>query len=253
LGDINKAENEIIKATKILKQANYSFKDQGFYYYVLAKIYFDKGLFDEALKNINSGIEFEKNLPLDGATIANFILQSEILYKQEKIKEASIIANKMCQSALKIYKDPDHEILARILLVVIRNMIGLRDFDAAKQDINKCERIYNLLYMSRGVFNSDVGLLFQLKGNLAFEQNKFSDAIEFYNKAEEIYDNVLIKKESDDISDLYLKMGLAYLNAGNKKKGYIYLKQNYTIFGLRHPRTIKIINYLSAEDLPMPW
>ena len=83
-------------------------------------------------------------------------------------------------------------------------------------------------------------LAYQEIGNIYAKQGKYEEALQAYLKSETIYTTVLTTTAIDDVSRLYAAMAHLGLTTNDPELAQLYTRQHSDLFGLAHPRTMKL-------------
>lgn len=251
--DIDGATSYLETSEKIILQNDQSVK-KGLFYAVKALYEMNKGHFETALENNKLAIQFERNLNIGKdlpGEIPFYILESEILLKQEKYTEALKISKDLLQNVQAFYKDEEHELASRVMIILASSALHSGDFALAKSSINKAIDILKNSYSIDNVNKPDIDMANALivLGDVQAQEKDFLEANKTYLQAEEIFRALFVEAKTDDVSYLYSRLALNGLNLNDSYQVDHYLKMHKEKFGEKHPRTQKIIEFMVKKEI----
>jgi DNA-binding CsgD family transcriptional regulator len=221
-GDVERSEFNIEKAKKIIDQYPQSELDFGLYWFIVAKTELLKGSYAQALEAIEKNIQVDSQLSQDTFTAPTYMLQAEILNTMGNYNQALPIIERIYNQEL-LGKNANHEFHARLLTTLASSQASLGKLEAALKHINQaCEIFENEMqkYANHNANNSDHAAALVVKGDVLFKKNDFKEAVNSYNKAEDIYLNRYGENfgKTQDITYLLAQRAKADIKAQNAGK-----------------------------------
>jgi hypothetical protein len=254
-GDITDAQIYIELAEKALndneKSLNFGGKD--LFYFTYAKLCLDKNELDKALSFSDLDMMVMKNKlnkEILVSDIPSYLLKNEILIRKGIYQETYDSLMDIYHKLKNIYKEED--LAARTATLLSRAANGLEKKDiAAQYGALGVKMLYEI--HGENSNNYEIAMANFALGQAYETQEDFINASLLYGIAEENFNKIFLKKETDDIARLYKSLAIlgVKMSDGEKMKHYYnQLKEN---FGSDHYEAIEIINFLKNKDLPMPW
>lgn len=242
-GYLRKAAEDIKKVELLLdKHQNISLPIRGFYYFVNALIEMYKGNNHNALEIISKGEEIKKKLAYEfQASAATFLLKAEILLRLGKIEQGYQIARALYEKSLSHFEG-DHEMQARIIIELAAAESEQGKLNMAEEHVDKAIKIVLKQFGADKkeddlLKNDDLAFLYIVKGDIFYKKEYFKEALSYYEKALEIFNTRYRTIEIDLFSELYYKMAIAALKAGDMLtyKHFLLLQEKH--YGIEHIRT----------------
>jgi tetratricopeptide (TPR) repeat protein len=196
---------------------------------------FNEGLSKEAEKNIESSLA-----PI-------YTMQAEILNYMGRYKEAYDIANKVYFCEIEAAGE-ENETTAYALVQISRAALGISNYELALESSSKAKNFYlndparkNVKIIESN--DSDFAAALVAEADALYSLGRVSEAIESYSMAEAIFYNKYREnmKFVDEISYLYYRASLASYGLAEQAWYEKFSKSHIELFGLEHPRTIKIL------------
>jgi hypothetical protein len=182
--------------------------------------------------------------------IPSYLLKNEILIRKGIYQETYDSLMDIYHKLKNIYKEED--LAARTATLLSRAANGLEKKDiAAQYGALGVKMLYEI--HGENSNNYEIAMANFALGQAYETQEDFINASLLYGIAEENFNKIFLKKETDDIARLYKSLAIlgVKMSDGEKMKHYYnQLKEN---FGSDHYEAIEIINFLKNKDLPMPW
>lgn len=254
--DVDNAMIYLNEAEKLInngKNNNQSVKIVLFYA-VKAVYHMNIGDFEKALKENKLAIEIDHGENIrekSPGELPFYLLESEILLKQGKYQEALDKTKEMLSIAKDFYKDEEHELTSRIMIILSGAAIKLGRLELAKNNISKAIEIMHLTFAENNVTTPDLDManaLVVLGDIQAYEQD-YLLANENYLKAEAMFKRLFVGAKTDDVSYLYSRLAINSANLNDRYQVEYYLKAHKDKFGLSHPRTNEIIEYVAKKEM----
>jgi predicted DNA-binding protein len=234
---------EAIKTTKNESQKPY-------YFGTSAIIRLKHGQYDLCLKAIDSCFEaIEKKKDPEYLPFAMMFKAHCLLY-QGKAQEAYELVEKSYPLLLDIFGTPDCAMVVNAQLIRGGCLSALgrltEAFDVVRQTLDSYEHSSGYENdVLKGMGHRILGEIYEAEGNL-------SKAYEEYVIAESIYAKILQEKSLADLGLLYMRFAIL----GAKMKDDVMVNKYLTLhiqdFGLSHPRTLEIKEYLDGQGLSLP-
>ncbi len=173
------------------------------------------------------------------------LLKAQCILCQGQTQQAHEIIEEIYPRLLKVFVSPESMVLVKCQIIKGASLasFGKREeaIDIVKQSLESYEK-------SSG-FENDVlkGLGYRILGEIYEADGNLPKAYEQYAKAESIYAKILQEKSLADLGLLYMR--LAILGAKMKDDTMVkkYLTLHINDFGLSHPRTLEIKEYLDGQ------
>ncbi len=247
-GDIENADKYVSFAKKIIVN-NSTIKDCLFNA-VKAKIEMDKGNYEIALDLITKAIDHEeiKDINEVPGEWPFFLLQSEVLLRMGRYQEAFYQSNKLYELANKYYKGADHELIARILIVLSASAIKLNNIELAEKSIKRGLHILRKIF-GDDIIDIDMSNTLLVLGEVNEKQHRYIEANEYYLMAELMFNKLFEESRTDDISYLYYRLTINGAKLKSPFQLSHYIKLHIKKFGIHHHRTEKLANYCVDNNL----
>lgn len=256
-GRVREAEPYIDKTEMLIKKPGFPKVNLSVFYFIKAKYYLENGQYEEALKQIEYSIKtieegFNESKSVIFTSIPDKLLKSEILLRMGKKEEAYSIANKVHEASLGII-EKDHELYSRILLTLSSAEVANGNIKQAKIHVKKATTIIKNKYdMSENHLlrqDDDLASALIIEGDINHEEGNKSEALREYLEAKEIlhtrYENIV---EVDKLNELYMKIFMVALESNDKYLVDKFFELNKSHFGIKHPRTERMIGLLSGKS-----
>lgn len=220
------------------------------YFTTLALIRLRYGQYDQSLKELDS---YFKAIS-DGSNAQSLpfaqLIKAHCLLYQGKVHEAYHLIEKCYPQLLEIAGTLECAMLVNTQLIKGACLAAFGNLEEALQVIQQSLGPYE---KSTG-FENDVlkGMGYRLLGEIYEVKGDFEKACEEYLKAEKIYDKILQEKSLDDLSLLYTRLALLGAKQRDDTMVKKYLSLHINDFGLSHPRTFKIKQYLDSQGFSLP-
>lgn len=230
LGHIKDALGNIEAAEQNLKFCH-KYSDEGLLYYIKARAQMENGTYLEALKSINTGIEYDtKNFGINGFTILSVALKIEILYRANLFAEVQ-------QEILKINSDilqgirPQSK--SRLLNIIALGHISNKEIDKADKIIKE-----NIIKLGEPVpidiIGDKLAHALMIKGEIELQKRNYTEAIKYYKVSEVKYRKIYKDLSVDTMSNLFFKIAHTSILAGDWFEFYIYKVLHEKYFGKEH-------------------
>ena len=241
-GDIDNAD-KYVNLAEVIIRSNHGIK-AGLFNAVKAKVEMDKGNYRNALNLVTKAIDYEevKDIREVPGEWPLFLLQAEVFLKAGRYSEAFDLSNKLYELANKYYKDTEHELIARILIVLSASAIKLSKLELAKNYIEKALYILRKI-LGDDAIDIDMANTLVILGEVNEKQHRYTEANEYYLMAELSFKQLFEDLRTDDISYLYYRLGINGIKSRNPFQFSQYLNLHKAKFGLLHHRTEKLIRY----------
>ncbi|KAB2832576.1 MAG: hypothetical protein F9K49_07900 [Caedimonadaceae bacterium] len=234
---------EIVKVTK-----NESQKPAFFGTSALIRLRY--GQYEQCLKDLDSCFELiskEKNpqyLPF------SMLIKAHCLLYLGDIKKAYQIIEECYPHLVDIFVTPECAALINAQLVKGACLAGFGKLEEAMELIQQSLGPYE---KSTG-FENDVlkGMGHRILGEIFEAKEDLAKAFKEYTKAENLYENILHEKTLDELGLLYTRLAILGAKLGDDRMVDKYLTLHIKNFGLSHPRTFEIKQYLDNYSLPLP-
>lgn len=251
--DVEGAEQYLKVAESIILQNDKSVK-KGLFHIVKALCEMNKGNFDTALHDNRLAIKIEQSMGIDKSSpgeIPFYILESEILLKQEKYTEALKISQNLLAKVQEFYKEEEHELASRVMIILASAALHTGDVTLAKDSITKAISILKNSHLVDNANNPDIDMANALivSADVHAQEKEYLGANKIYLQAEEIFKSLFIDAKTDDVSYLYSRLALNGLNLNDSYQVDHYLKAHKEKFGEKNPRTQKIIEAMVKKGL----
>lgn len=243
VGDLEQAKNNINKSTEMFDTGLVSENDLGFLLFSQGVFMFRKGMYSLALTKIDEAIEnYIANgfKPNDIGLTALYLMKADTLNYLGKYQEAC----DQSEQLLKMHKDkkPEHEIFGRIYTHLAKADLGLKNIPKASKEID--EAIAILEDQQKEGISIDLSNSYIVKGDILTNLEFYEDAVSFYLKAYDIYQNFYRTKINNiaQTSYLYTQGAYASFKGKNQDRFEQFKKLQLEGFGMTHPNTLHIIN-----------
>ncbi|MEK6734080.1 MAG: NB-ARC domain-containing protein [Pseudomonadota bacterium] len=251
--DIDGAAPHIIAAEQIINNGSEKSIKTGLFYGVKSLYQMNQGDFVPALQGIRMAVEFEQSLNFSEDSpgeMAFYILEAEILLKQGKYQEALDKTKIMLTTVQNFYKDEEHELSSRIMIILAGAATRQGDVKLAKVNITKAIKILDTSYTQVKASAPDVDMANALivLGDVQAYEKDYLGANKSYLKAEEIFKTLFSDAKTDDVSYLYLRLAINGANLNDNYQAEYYQKMHKDKFGEMHPRSNEILELLVKKQ-----
>lgn len=214
---------------------------------ILVKIYIDNGDYIQSLKY--------SNLSLDKEDIAAYLINADILIRMEKYKEAKEKLDLLNQITEKFL--PNEHILYKTNIAIHHNYVSallnsISINQAIGNIIKSQENLKNFLGSENYLKNCHVYISHKFLGELYEKSGDYIKAQEQYSLGLEILINTFNNNENaitDDLSDFYYRLFIINTKLSNLSNATEYINQHIHQFGINHPRSNKILDYIADNQL----
>lgn len=204
LGRIEDAQKNMIEASEIYEKSigsnNIESTEIGYLYVGKTRLLLAQERYDEALEQINKGIEALKQANLKETDVfleSSYQLKIEALNNLNKCSEAYSLA----QWLYETYKPnlyPDHEIFANIYTKMAVSQYGLGKYQEGLEEANKAIKMFikvRKLDEQELQFARDIQLAkaLMIKADCLSALDRIEESLNIYEKAEAIHNNVYIE------------------------------------------------------------
>jgi hypothetical protein len=247
IGDLDQASFFTNQAEVLLITYKSLIEDSGVLFWVMAKISLDRGDYDKAYEYINKDLATIENVDESYkvlAYVSSHLLLSEILIKKGDAIKANEILTKIYLNFKEVYKDKDHDFVAKATSLLAQSYFYLRDIKNAAKFANQAIIMYQNIYGKNG-YNSDTAYVTRLYGDILHYHGDLSGAYDQYKYSELLYKKTLQQEAIDDLSILYFSLIKIAKDSNDEGIVNIYFNKHTNLFGIDHPRTLEITKYLT--------
>ena len=250
-GDLLGVEGCLIESEKLLQDMNDD-EYQGSFYFLKTQFLIDSGKFEDAMASLGKIFELTRdNASLADTFVFADILNAEVLIKNQADKDLTY------QTALSAYEKSkrmlgteEHEMVARSR-VILESASNYASKACSVEALKKSILLFNDFFGGEGK-NRRQAFAYKVLGDILIQQQSYPQALEAYEKAEAIYDKLLINKAVDDVSALYASLALLGAKMGRNELMCQYFNLHVEHFGFKHPRTHEIVSFLDANNIKIP-
>ena len=139
-GDVDGALEKINRALKAEEHSDV--RIGGILYFTLAKIYMEKGIYDDALMHIDKSINIEKELGRSQANECMYELRNTVLLRQGRYEEAYSATQDSYQRTKRYFKK-DHDLQNRALIFLAWAELGIGKVKKAKEHIKIAREFFD--------------------------------------------------------------------------------------------------------------
>lgn len=229
---------------------------------ILVKVYIDKGDYHQALEYSNLALnKLDYNSAIGEVSlgdIAAYLINADILIRMERYEEA-MQKVRLLNDIAKKFLPNEHSLYKAHIMSFYGYLSALLELENnLEQNIYKLissqKTLKELLGEENYYKNCNVYLGHKFLGELYEKQGNNLRARQEYSIGLKILANTYISADdvaTDDLSDLYCKLAIINLKLGLPSKAIDYIDSHYHIFGLDHPRSIKITEYLTDNNVEL--
>lgn len=252
IGELESAEKHIVAAEDIVNKYP-NLPNLGLFYYVKSYIEISKGNDDQALSYANKAIKAEENLADDQFTAPSFLLKAEALNKLQQYKQAFDISNNLYIKSNQYFNE-DHELQARILTELSRSELGLGNIEQADHHITQSmnvmlEHIKNSHSKNSLEQSDELASIYFVKGKIEAYKDNLQVAMNWFKKANSIYEHRYKNLKIDYISELYSNIASVAYKQKDKFTLNQIVNKHQSEFGIDHPRTREMVKKLMSIDV----
>ena len=203
LGQIANAEQNINEASKIyemgIKNKDLEPNEISYIYTGKSRLFLTQGRYEEALEQIDNAIKLSHQAGIEETSMflqSDYQIKIEVLNSLGRYKEAYSLAAQAYET-LKPFKNPDHEIFGNTYTKMARAKYGQKEYEPALKYANKA---ISILMKARDInvdkvqFTKDMQLARALiiKADCLSALDHIEEALEIYEKAEAIHNNIYV-------------------------------------------------------------
>ena len=263
LGRIEDAQKNMTEASEIyakgIESNNIESTEVGYLYVGKTRLLLAQESYEEALEQINKGIEILKEASLQESDVfleSSYQLKIEALNNLDKYSEAYALA----QWLYEIYKpnlSPDHEIFANIHTKMAVSQYGFGKYQEGLEEANQAIKMFIIvrkLDEQELQFARDIQLAkaLMIKADCLSALDRIEESLNIYEKAEAIHNNVYIENlnTSNSLKNLLFEATKTACKKSSKLNEF-WFKHFYgrlrSIFGIDIPQVKEIEKTCNPE------
>ena len=208
----------------------------------------DRGKCTRAIEKINNALE-ENEKSMDGNmspnVLAFLINKAKFMTISGQYKEALLIADEIDKLLEKTFKDMEYFYYAphMIRADVLWRTNQSKDANVA---IDKSMDILKIRYAQHNTKNNRIiAYVYTIAGDIQYTQGNYEKAIEYYQKAENAYNESLKYLKIKEVSELYVKLAKAYFDMRDYMLATKYRDKHEDLFTIADDNSLEINLYLN--------
>lgn len=209
------------------------------------------GQYEQALKDIEyCETLISKYKDMESYIPFLLVKKAHALLYTNQVQEAYQIIEDIYPHLLEMYVSPENIVLIRAQFIKGACLAALGKLDEAQNIVQASLSSYE---KTSGFMNDSLkGMGYRILGEIFEAKENFKKAYEEYIKAEKFYEQVLQRKDLDDLSLLYARLAILGAKQRDYRQVDKYLSLHIKQFGLAHPRTFEIKRFLDDRGFPLP-
>ena len=208
----------------------------------------DRGKYTRAIEKINNALE-ENEKSLDGnmspTILALLINKAKFMTIAGQYKDALLIADEIDRLLDKTFKNMEYFYYAphMIRADVLWRTNQSKDANVA---IDKSMDILKIRYAQHNTKNNRIiAYVYTIAGDIQYTQGNYEQAIEYYQKAENAYNESLKYLKIKEVSELYVKLAKAYFDMRDYMLATKYRDKHEDLFTIADDNSLEINLYLN--------
>jgi tetratricopeptide (TPR) repeat protein len=246
------AEKYLKKAEEILKQ-NPTLSGKYLFHSISAKVYMEKGDFDQAFNHINitdnyySHKESGHNDDIAGLLWVQ-LLKQRILLKLGKANEVFQFVKDKSLKLNQLLGPNDHTTKYYTYVILADSALALGKLDIAEAALQQASIIIERMFKGK-IKEYEQAYYYYVYAEYLMARNNLNQALVYYKKTEEVFKYIYDSSELYDIAKLYERILKLYVRRNDNKASQHYLDLLRQHFGYQHNVTMESTKYMILQNM----